>query len=112
MNKEELMQWQDAVLEHCKMKTTLVADKKDIEDLMKEHLSQYFDWDVIVFDKDFNTIKLLWKYGIEPIIKIRTIRNLGIDFIMGNEYHKELGQCNSITLYPFGLPEEGVITES
>ena len=111
MNKDELRQWQDAVLEYCKMKTTLVSDRKTIEELMKKHLSQYFNWDKIEFDEDFNTIKLYWKYGIEPLIRIRNIRDLGVDFFMGNEYSKELGQCNTITLYPFGTPKEGEILE-
>lgn len=110
MNKDELRQWQDAVLEHCKMKTTLVADRKTIEELMKSHLSQYFDWDKIVFDEDFNVIKLYWKYGIEPLIKIRNIGELGMDFFMNNEYDKELGQCNTIIIYPFGI-EEGKVLE-
>ena len=111
MNKDELRQWEDAVLEHCKMKTTIISDRRDIEDLMKSHLSQYFDWDKIEFDENFDTIKLYWRYGSEPLIKIREIRDLGMDFFMNNEYDDVLGQCNTIIIYPFGVPKEGKVVE-
>lgn len=111
MNKNELREWQDAVLEYCKMVITLKNDCKTIEELMKQHLSEFFDWDDIVFDDDFNTIKLVWKYGVEPVIKVKDISGLGMDFYMSNEFYKDLGQCNTIILYPFGLPKEGVIIE-
>lgn len=112
MNKEGLLQWQDAVLEYCKMRMTLIDDRKTIEELMRNHLKQFFDWDAIIFDIDFNSIKLVWGYGVEPIIKVKSIGDLGMDFIMGNEYSDKLGQCNTVTLYPFGLPKEGELVES
>lgn len=109
MNPEKLAKWMDGVLEHRNSCDILANDRKILKKMMVDHLSNFFEWDVIEFSDDFNTIKLVWKYGIEPIIKVDTIQDLGIDFIMGNEFYMDLGQCNTIELCPFGLPKEGKI---
>lgn len=112
MNREELRAWQDGVFEHCQMVRTLMNDRNTLKKLIEEHLSQFFEWDDIEYDKDFNTITLAWKYGSDPIIRIEKLKNLGIDFIISHGFTKDLGDGARVILYPFGLPKEGEYTES
>lgn len=112
MNKEEIEMWKDGVMEHCHSISVIAKDRKTIKKMMVDHLSQFFEWDVIEFDKNFNTITMAWEYSTDPIIKLDKIKELGMDFIIGHRFFKELGDGVTITVYPFGLPKEGVITES
>ena len=112
MNTDEFRQWQDAVMEHSKMMETLVDDRVVIKDLMINHLKQFFDYDEIKFDDLFNKIILKWSYENDPVIRLDKLDGLGMDFIISHDYSEQLGHGVVIELYPFGLPEEGVITES
>lgn len=112
MNREELRRWQDNVFEHCQMVKTLGNDRKTLEKLIEKHLSQFFEWDDIIYDKDFNTITLAWGYGHDPVIRIEKLKNLGMDFIISHDYSSKLGDGARVILYPFGLPKEGEYTES
>lgn len=111
MNKEELRAWQDGVMEHCRMVNTVMDDRMALKKLIEEHLSQFFDWDDIEYGKDFNTITLAWKYGTDPIIKIKNLMNLEMDFIISHGFTKELGDGARVILYPFGLPKEGELVK-
>lgn len=112
MNKEQMEMWKDGVFEHCQTVSTVMNDRKIIRKMMVDHLSQFFDWDDIEFDEEFNSITMLWKYGVDPVIRLDIIRDLGMDFIISHKFHKDMGDGVTITVYPFGLPKEGEIVES
>ena len=112
MNKEQIEMWKDGVMEHCQTVSTVLDDRKIIRKMIVDHLAQFFDWDGIEFDEKFNSITMAWKYGTDPIIRIDTIKDLGMDFIISHKFHKDYGDGVTITVYPFGLPEGGVVAES
>lgn len=112
MNQEQIEMWKDGVFEHCRTVSTVMNDGKIIRKMIVDHLSQFFDWDDIEFDEKFNSITMFWKYGVDPVIKLDTIKDLGMDFIISHKFNKDMGDGVTITVYPFGLPKEGEIVES
>lgn len=112
MNPEKLEMWKDGVMEHCRSVSTVLKDREIIKKIMVDHLSQFFEWDEIEFDEGFNSITMVWSYQNDPVIKIDKIRDLGMDFIISHKFTHDLGDGVTITIYPFGLPKEGALTES
>ena len=112
MSPEDLEMWKESVFEYTRMVETLVDDRVAIKDLISNHLKQFFDYDEISFDDLFNRIILKWSYDNDPVIKVDELDGWNMDFIISHNYSEQLGHGVIIEVYPFGLPEEGVITES
>ena len=104
MNKEELRRWQDGVLEHCKNVQDMIRERNLLKKHFEEHLSNFFDWHSIKYDKDFNKIELSWEFGHNPVIK-QDIGDLGMEWIIRADYDDKAFRIVVIEVYPFGLPE-------
>lgn len=104
MNKEELRRWQDGVLEHCQNVQDMIRERNLLKEHFEEHLSNFFDWNSIKYDKDFNKIELSWEYGHNPVIK-QDIGDLGMEWIIRADYDDKAFRIVVIEVYPFGLPE-------
>ena len=112
MNKEQIEMWKDGVMEHCQNVSTILDDRQIIRKMIVDHLAQFFDWDDIEFDEKFNSITMIWAYSTDPVIRIELIKDLGMDFIISHKFHKDYGDGVTISVYPFGVPEERAMTES
>lgn len=104
MNPEELLIWQDKVFEHTHIIKKMIEERNALKKEFEEHLSQFFDWGSIEYDKDFNKIELRWENGINPVIQ-KNIGDLGMEWIIRPGYDERGFEITVIELYPFGLPE-------
>lgn len=104
MDSEEFRQWQDAVLLHCQERDRIVNDRRELKSLLEAHLQQFFKYDSIEFDKDFNKIELKWKSGVNPVIRTG-IDDLGMEWIIKASTDDKAFRIVVVELYPFGVPE-------
>ena len=107
MNLEEFRQWQDAVCIHCKERDRIVDDRRELKSLLETHLKQFFSYDSIEFDKDFNKITLKWAKEVSPVIR-SNIKELGMEWIISTGYDDMAFNIVVVEVYPFGVPE-GII---
>ena len=105
MNPEEFKQWQDAVCIHCKERDRIVDDRRELKSLLETHLREFFNYDSIEFDKDFNKITLKWEKGVNPIIR-ENIGELGMQWILSTGHDDQAFNIVVVEVYPFGIPEE------
>lgn len=105
MNKEEFQQWQDVVMLHCQERDRIVNDRMELKSVLEAHLKQFFNYDSIHFDKDFNKITLKWVYGVSPIIR-KNIGELGMEWVISVDYDENAFKIVLIEVYPFGIEEE------
>lgn len=106
MNLEDFRIWQDGVMEHIHSLDILVNDRKLLKQMFEEHLSQFFDWDDIEYDREFNKITLLYKENEGAVIKSENMKDLHMDWIVSPDIDKYANRIIRIELYPFGLPED------
>ena len=106
VNLEELEFWKEGVFEYSKNLENIIKDRAKLKDLLEEHLSKFFSWDSIEFDKDFNQIILSYKTGIGAVIKSANMSDLGMDWVVWSDYDDRANRIIRIGIYPFGLPEE------
>ena len=111
VNLKELEYWKEGVFEYSKNLQNIVEDRGKLIELLTEHLSQFFSWDSIEFDRDFNRIKLYYKKGVGAVIKSNKMSDLGMDWIVQPDYDDKAFKIIRIDVYPFGLPEEGELIE-
>lgn len=111
VNSDELRLWEEGVFEYSNNLKNVVDDRAKLKELLEEHLSQFFKWDKIVFDREFNRIKLYYKRDTGAVIKSENMSNLGMDWIVQPDYDDEAFKIIRIDVYPFGLPEEGELIE-
>jgi hypothetical protein len=102
MDSDEFKQWQDAVLLHCQERDRIVNDRRELKSLFEAHLKQFFDFDSIEFDKDFNVITLKWKKDVSPIIK-DNIGELGMEWVISSGYDDMAFGIVVVEVYPFGM---------
>ena len=111
MNLEELEFWKEGVFEYSKNLENVVEDRKKLKELLVEHLSKFFTWNDIEFDRDFNKVTLLYKTGVGAVINSDNMSNLGMDWMVMSGYDDRANRIIVIEVYPFGLPEEGEFIE-
>lgn len=108
MNTEELRGWQDCVLIHTKNLENLIEERVKLKEVITEHLSQFFSWDSIEFDKEFNKITLKYDKDVGAVIR-ENISELGMEWIIIPSFDDRANKIIMIEIYPFGLPEEDKI---
>lgn len=111
VNLEELEYWKEGVFDYSKNLKNVVEDRAKLKDLLEEHLSQFFSWDKIFFDREFNRIRLYYKKDVGAVIKSDKMSELGMDWIVQPDYDDKAFKIIRIDVYPFGLPEEGELIE-
>lgn len=111
MNSEELRLWQEGVFEYSETLKNLIDGRLKLKELLTEHLSQFFSWDKIEFDREFNKITLYYKRDVGAVIKSDNMSDLGMDWIVSPDVDDKAFRIIKIEVYPFGLPEEGVLIE-
>ena len=105
MNLEEFRTWQDGVCEHIRMLDQMVDDRKILKEIIEKHLKQFFDYDDIEYDREFNKITLKWDKGTSPVIKNDMIADLHMDWIIRADYDDNAFRVVVVEVYPFGLDE-------
>lgn len=111
VNSEELRLWQEGVFEYSETLKNLIDGRLKLKELLTEHLSQFFSWDKIEFDREFNKITLYYKRDVGAVIKSDNMSDLGMDWIVSPDVDDKAFRIIKIEVYPFGLPEEGVLIE-
>ena len=111
VNLKELEYWKEGVFEYSKNLQNIVEDRGKLIEILTEHLSQFFSWDSIEFDRDFNRISLYYKKDVGAVIKSNKMSDLGMDWIVQPDYDDKAFKIIRIDVYPFGLPEEGELIE-
>ena len=107
MNLEELEIWKEGVFEYSKSLKNIVDDRAKLKELLEKHLSQFFSWDTIEFDRDFNRIQLKYRHSTGAVIKSADMSKLGMDWIVSPSYDDRAFRTIIIDIFPFGLPEDG-----
>ena len=102
MDSDEFKQWQDAVLLHCQERDRIVNDRRELKSLFEAHLKQFFDYDSIEFDKDFNVITLKWDTDTIPIIT-KNIGNLNMEWSISTGHDDLAFSIVVVEVYPFGI---------
>ena len=111
MNKEDLQSWREAIKYHVGTLDKLVEERQALKEVFEEHLSNFFSWDGIEYNRDFSRISLYYKKDTGAVIKSDNMSELGMDWIVSPEYDDRAFKIIRIDLYPFGLPEEGEVIE-
>ena len=104
MDSDELRQWQDAVMVHCQERDRIVNDRIELKKVLEAHLKQFFKYDSIHFDKDFNKITLKWAKEVSPVIR-SNIKELGMEWIISTGHDDMAFNIVVVEVYPFGVPE-------
>ena len=107
----EIDAWRNGVGEYITQRNQIIEDRVLLKQLFEEHIKKFFTYKHIEFSGDFDVITLHWEYNHDPVIRLDSIKGLGMDFIISHRFKGELGDGVCIELYPFGLPEEGEIIE-
>ena len=100
-----LENWRKAVDEHISIVDQTIEDRNALKQSIEEHLSQFFTWEEIEYNRDFTVIKLKWAYGVSPIIKADKISDLKMDWIISADYDDKANRIVLIEVYPWGVEE-------
>lgn len=111
VNSDELKLWQEGVFEYSETLKNLVEGRRKLIELLTEHLSQFFAWDSIEFDREFNKITLYYERDVGAVIKSDKMSDLGMDWIVRPDFDDKAFRIIKIEIYPFGLPVEGELLE-
>ena len=96
--------WKKAVLENSNQLELGFKDRASLKSIIKEYLSQFFDYDSIEFEEDWS-ILMKWGYGNDALIDLSKISELGMDFSISTVFEDDLGQCIVIKISPFSKEE-------
>ena len=105
MNHEELLVWQDAVMEHSQDVRKVREDRQLLKEKLQEHLSKFFEFSEIEWDAFFDKIILRFAPDVEPVIRKETIQELGMDWIISTSYDGSANRITVIEVYPFGIED-------
>ena len=100
-----LENWRKAVDEHISIVDQTIRDRDVLKQSIEEHLSRFFRWDNIEYNRDFSIIKLKWAYGEAPIIKADTISDLGMDWVIEADYDDKANRIVLVEIHPWGIKE-------
>lgn len=103
---EELDSWKYAVSEHISFVDQTINDRQILKETIEKHLSQFFDWDIIDYNRDFTMITLKWDHGVNPVIRNDKIHELGMDWIIKSDYDDKANRIVVIEIYPWGIEED------
>ena len=104
MNIDE---WKNGVREHIYSLNTIIKERQILKELIKDYLSQFFDFDSWETNRDFSKIILKWDKNHNPVINEESnISELGMDWIITAEYDDEANRIVVIELYPWGIEED------
>lgn len=106
-----LNSWKNDCEDHISALDTIINDRRILKKMMMDHLAQFFTWQKIEFSRNFDKITLSYSANTGAVIKPDIHANLGMDYIVSPEYDDRANRIIVIELYPFGLPEEGVLVE-
>ena len=103
MNIDE---WRNGVKEHLDSLDTVINDRQTLKKLIKDYLSQFFDFDSWETNRDFSKIILKWDKNHNPVINGESnISELGMDWIITAGYDDEANRIVEIEIYPWGVEE-------
>ena len=97
--------WKKAVDEHIAILDQTIEDRNALKHSIEEHLSQFFEWEEIEYNRDFTVITLKWAYGDSPVIKADKISDLKMDWIINADYDDKANRIVLIEVYPWGVKE-------
>ena len=97
--------WKKAVDEHISILDQTIEDRNTLKKSIEEHLSQFFEWEEIEYNRDFTIITLSWAYDKSPVIKADKISDLKMDWIINADYDDKANRIVVIELYPWGVEE-------
>lgn len=100
-----LENWRKAVGEHISILDQTIEDRNVLKQSIEEHLSQFFDWDDIEYNRDFSVITLKWEKDVNPVIKSETISKIGMDWIIKTGRDDRAFSIVEIEVYPWGVEE-------
>ena len=100
-----LENWRKAVDEHISILDQTVEDRNTLKKSIEEHLSQFFDWDNIEYNRDFSIITLKWEKDVNPVIKSETISKIGMNWIIKTGRDDGAFAVVEIEVYPWGVEE-------
>ena len=100
-----LENWRKAVDEHISIVDQTIEDRNTLKQSIEEHLSQFFNWDDIEYNRDFSVITLKWEKDVNPVIKSETISKIGMDWIIKTGRDDGAFSIVEIEVYPWGVEE-------
>ena len=97
--------WRTAVADHIASLDHLINDRAILKDELEKHLSQFFEWDNIEYNRDFTVITLSWEKDVNPVIKSDKISELGMDWIIKTGRDESAFSIVMVEIYPWGVEE-------
>lgn len=101
----DLEKWRMAVNEHMSIVDQSLEDRQILKQRIEEHLSQFFEWDDIEYNRDLSTIILKWAKNVNPVIKADNISDIGMDWIIRTGRDEDAFSIVEIEIYPWGVKE-------
>ena len=97
--------WKKAVDEHISILDQTIEDRNTLKKSIEEHLSQFFEWEEIEYNRDFTVITLSWAYGVSPVIKADKISDLKMDWIINADYDDKANRIVTVEIHPWGVED-------
>ena len=101
MDKDQFLSWCDCVESHMEMVDTSIKDRRFLKSKLEEHLSQFFKWRDIDYNRDLSVVELECEGMFIDSEKM-------MELLM--PWRIESNGCGydtfRIIVYPFGVPNE------
>ena len=100
MNESEYLSWVDCVQSHMDLLDELVEDRISLKKKLKNHLSQFFNFEEIEVSRDFSKVT----FWVEDMfIDCEKLSGLLMPWRIEAYYDEDKTQ---VIVYPFGVPNE------
>ena len=99
MDKDQFLSWVDCVESHMAMVDTAIKDRRFLKKKLEEHLSQFFKWVDIDYNRDLSEVTLRCKDTFIDSEKL-------MDLMMPWRIESYGYDTFRIIVYPFGVPNE------
>ena len=99
MNQSEFLSWVDCVQSHMDLVDEMVEDRVSLKEKLENHLSQFFDFEEIEFNRDFSKVTL-WIDGM--FVDCEELSGLLMPWRIESTYDEGI----EVIIYPLGVPNE------
>lgn len=103
MNEAQMDMWKSGVSDFHRKVDEIIDDRKKLKELIKEHLSQFFEFDDFECDSVFEVIQITLP-NVDLVLP-KNIGDIGMDWTISTGYDKKANPTIIINFYPFGRDE-------
>lgn len=103
MDEAQMDMWKSGVSDFHRKVDEIIDDRKKLKELIKEHISQFFEFKDFRCDSVFDVISI--KLPNEDLVLPKNIGDIGMDWTISTGYDEKANPIIIINFYPFGRDE-------